>query len=364
MDVVSEQHVEVPLGDVRAGVADLVGAPAAFERAEDLARRARIDPDGVRRTGRAETPEHLEDLGEWVGLEREPEAERDAGTGQRVLQPARVLGVPGAVIHEQRRAVPPRQRLGVLPTDRQTPVTRLEAGPPPPRGRGRTTRAAAGSAPVTRCAGGRGLEASELVADPLRRGPRWTRACGRDASGDLDDRGLERLALRTDGLAYPLILRTNWRAAASSSPVVVGASARRRVLMLRHIQGGYTTSAHSSRDGPGPPFHQGRRIPLVGVAIFLGLALAVRQTTAWGAGHDVQIDRPDLVVAATRRSSRPPADAYARHDGPIPDDHRAVPHPLRRADPASRRATSARRRSRRPASTCSRSTPRTCSSTC
>ena len=48
------------------------------------------------------------------------------------------------------------------------------------------------------------------------------------------------------------------------------------------------------------PFHQGRRIPLVGVAIFLGLALAVRQTTAWGAGHDVQIDRPGLVVAATR----------------------------------------------------------------
>ncbi|MDO8485602.1 MAG: alpha/beta hydrolase, partial [Candidatus Limnocylindrales bacterium] len=27
----------------------------------------------------------------------------------------------------------------------------------------------------------------------------------------------------------------------------------------------------------------------------------VRQTTAWGAGHEVQIDRPDLVIEATRR---------------------------------------------------------------
>ena len=27
----------------------------------------------------------------------------------------------------------------------------------------------------------------------------------------------------------------------------------------------------------------------------------VRYTTAWGAGHDVQIDRPDLVIEATRR---------------------------------------------------------------
>jgi pimeloyl-ACP methyl ester carboxylesterase len=27
----------------------------------------------------------------------------------------------------------------------------------------------------------------------------------------------------------------------------------------------------------------------------------VRQTTAWGAGHNIQIDRPDLVIEATRR---------------------------------------------------------------
>ena len=70
-----EQDVEVALGDVRAGVADLGRLPAALERAEDLAGRAGVDPDALRGAGRAETADDLEDLGHRVGLEREPEAE-------------------------------------------------------------------------------------------------------------------------------------------------------------------------------------------------------------------------------------------------------------------------------------------------
>ena len=150
------------------GVADLVGSPAAFERPQHFARRARIDPDCVRRTGRADTPEHLENLGERVGLQREPEAERDTGTGGGVLQAARVLGIPLPVVHEQRRAMQARQGLGVL-ANRSSVArhgTRDRAAA--------TTRARPAS---RRMRGGRGLGASS-GRDPLRRGPRWTRACG------------------------------------------------------------------------------------------------------------------------------------------------------------------------------------------
>ena len=48
VDAAGEQDVEVALGDVRAGVADLVGAPAALDGALHLARRAGIDPDALR----------------------------------------------------------------------------------------------------------------------------------------------------------------------------------------------------------------------------------------------------------------------------------------------------------------------------
>ncbi len=45
VDPVRQQHVEIALGDVRAGVADLVGPPAALERTQHLAGRARVDTD-------------------------------------------------------------------------------------------------------------------------------------------------------------------------------------------------------------------------------------------------------------------------------------------------------------------------------
>ena len=54
VDAVRQQHVEVALGDVRAGVADLVGPPAALERAQHLAGRAGVDTDCAGLAGRAE----------------------------------------------------------------------------------------------------------------------------------------------------------------------------------------------------------------------------------------------------------------------------------------------------------------------
>ena len=83
------------------------------------------------------------------------------------------------------------------------------------------------------------------------------------------------------------------------------------------------------------------------------------------AGVEVRDDgrRLDLGPGGTD-PTRLATRAYAPLDGPLPDDHRAVPDPRGRADPASPPAPSARRRSRRPAGTCSRSTPTTSSSTC
>ncbi len=55
-DRVGEEDVEVTLGDVGPGVADLRGLPAVGERVEHLARRAGVDPHGV---GAAPAPRAL-----------------------------------------------------------------------------------------------------------------------------------------------------------------------------------------------------------------------------------------------------------------------------------------------------------------
>ena len=58
-----EDDVQVALGDVRAGVADLVGEEAALEGAGHLARRAGVDAHALGRARRAQAPEDGEDLG-------------------------------------------------------------------------------------------------------------------------------------------------------------------------------------------------------------------------------------------------------------------------------------------------------------
>ena len=151
VDAAGEEDVEVAFGDVRAGVADLVGPPAALDRALDLARRAGIDADALRRSGRAEAAEDLEDLGERVGLEREPDPERQPGPGQRGLEAPGVLGEPRAVVDEERRAVLAGECLGVLADDPQPAVVvDVEAGPDPPR-RGGARRSTTSARSVIGC---------------------------------------------------------------------------------------------------------------------------------------------------------------------------------------------------------------------
>ena len=83
VDAVPEDHLEVAVRDVGARVADLVGAPAALDRPLDFARRAGVDADALGRPRRAESAEDVEDLGQWVRLQREPEPKWQAGPGQR-----------------------------------------------------------------------------------------------------------------------------------------------------------------------------------------------------------------------------------------------------------------------------------------
>ena len=78
-DRVREQDVEVALGDVGAGVADLVGLPAVGEGVQDLAGRAGVDADAAGLAGPPEAAQDREDPRVGVGLEREP----DDGTGRR-----------------------------------------------------------------------------------------------------------------------------------------------------------------------------------------------------------------------------------------------------------------------------------------
>ena len=141
VDAVGEQHVEVALGHVGAGVADLLGAPAALDRPLDLARRAGIDADALRAAGRAEGAQDLQHLGPWVGLEREPDDERKAGPCEGRLESAGVLGEPGPVVDEERRPVLAGERLGVTTDDPQPAVSvDVETRAGPTRA-GRVTRA-------------------------------------------------------------------------------------------------------------------------------------------------------------------------------------------------------------------------------
>ena len=134
MDAVGQEHVQIALRHVRAGVADLVRRPSALEGAQDLAWRAGIDADALGRTGRPEAPKHREDFGQRVRLQREAQLEREAGRGERCLDAPSMLGEAGPVVDEQRRAMLTGQRLRVRTGDPQPPVfVDIEAGAHPPR---------------------------------------------------------------------------------------------------------------------------------------------------------------------------------------------------------------------------------------
>ena len=158
-----QDRVEVALGQVRAGVADLLGRPAALDRALDLAGRAGVDPD--------ERPEDLEDPRLRVGLEREAEPDVQPGGVERRGEATGVVGEAVEVVDEERRPVASRR------------------GPRRPRRRSSGGRHAARDPAASTTARRRGPRTPGLSLDAGVRRPRrrmrvpgWSWACSREAS--------------------------------------------------------------------------------------------------------------------------------------------------------------------------------------
>ena len=129
---VLEHHVEVAVAHVGAGVADLGGREAVGEAVLDLARRADVEADELRRAGFAEPADARQDFGLALTLERPADLPGQAGARHRPLQGAHVLLDVREVVDEQRRAVLAGQRLGVAAGDEQAAAAGLQARPLPP----------------------------------------------------------------------------------------------------------------------------------------------------------------------------------------------------------------------------------------
>src|SRR5665648_857980 len=123
VDAALEDHVEVAVAHVGAGVADLGGWKAVGEAVLDLSRRADVEADELGSAGRAECVEARPALGLALALERPADLPRQAGARHRPLQGAHVLLDVGEVVDEQRRAVLAGQRLGVTAGDEQAAAT-------------------------------------------------------------------------------------------------------------------------------------------------------------------------------------------------------------------------------------------------
>ena len=132
MNADGEERVEVALGQVGAGEADLLREPAVGQGMLDLARRAGVDAHSPGRAGHAQPTQDRQDLRLAVGLEREADPVMDSTPAERPDDRPGVLGDSLEVVHEQRRPVLTGQRLGVLPRDRQPAVTDFQPGPVPP----------------------------------------------------------------------------------------------------------------------------------------------------------------------------------------------------------------------------------------
>ena len=167
-----------------------------------------------------------------------------------------------------------RELLGVRPGDPQPPVgVDLEAGADPPgRGRGRASLPRPGwSRQDARSRAGLSAAGRPAVRSLLDRYADRSRPGGATRAAISATAASNASRLRALGSRKPLSLRTYWRAAASSSPVVAVSPGRRRVLMLRHIPLRYgacaptdnTTTARTpgSRDSPWPSSRP-RRSPL------------------------------------------------------------------------------------------------------
>ena len=130
MGAARQDLVEVGLGQVRAGVADLLGPPPMVERPLEFAGRTHVHADERRAFA-----QEREELGLALRLQGVPHDGRDPGARERIPQQLGLLAGAFQVVGEQRRAVLAREFLGVTARDRQPPGSDLQARPGPPRSR-------------------------------------------------------------------------------------------------------------------------------------------------------------------------------------------------------------------------------------
>ena len=126
VDRLDEDGVEVAIGQVGRGDADLGRGPAALDGAAHLTGRAGVDPD--------QRPEDLEHARVRIGLQGEPEAGSETCSDQRRRQAIDVLGQAPPVVHKERGSLLASERLGVRAGDDQPAVDRLEPLAMPPWG--------------------------------------------------------------------------------------------------------------------------------------------------------------------------------------------------------------------------------------
>ena len=149
VDRMGEEHVEIPVGDVRSRVADLLAAPSVVEGMKHLLRRAGIDPHALRRARWSERAKERERLRLPLGLQREPDAMAQPRPVERPLKGSRLLLDPDEVVDEPRRAELRGDGRRIAAGDLEAAVANLEPRPGPPRlgpGRLHAPRLPAGTA--------------------------------------------------------------------------------------------------------------------------------------------------------------------------------------------------------------------------
>ena len=129
-----QDHIEVAIGEVRAGVADLVLAPPVLERPLHLTRRAHVHPHALGRARLTQRADEPQELGLVLGLQGEadpavqPRSDRTPSGARGPVRPRE-----RQIVHVERGAVLASDRLGVTTGDEQATAPDVESGAGPPR---------------------------------------------------------------------------------------------------------------------------------------------------------------------------------------------------------------------------------------
>ena len=315
---VGEEDVEVALGDVRAGVADLVGPPAAGERALDLARRAGVDPDAVRRPGAPRPRKTARTSGSGLALSANRTRYGSPVRGERGLERAGRSRRTGAgrrrTAASRARGRGPRRPAG----DRAAGRPRCRARGGPTTGAGAVTDACrsvrpAGQARMPRRGHGRvRVRASDRTRPGSSGSGPSSTATPSASSSRLDAAAISAIAasnasaLRADGLAEAAdladVLEGGGLQLAGRRGLVgatQGLDASAHAMRVHRISAYATARWTQPRGDAGCP-----RVVLVGAGVAVGLVLAVGVDVARSGGPGGWLARhrlPAPYIAAGQR---------------------------------------------------------------